>query len=641
MCPEGGRLGVWSLSFLRDGALRRALAAAGWRARPGFLPHDAVGVWGRSAAARRGIAAARLFGAPVLTLEDGFLRSVRPGRGGPVLSLLIDDLGVHHDSLRPSRLEAMIDAGGGDLARARAGIARLRALRLSKYNDARDMASPPFGHVLVVDQTRGDASIAGAGAGPETFARMLEAARAEHPGAEIIVRLHPETLSGRKPGHLAAAREAMSAPVNSWDMIEGARAVYVVSSLLGAEAMLAGVPVRCFGHPFYAGWGATEDEAKHPRRAARRLPEEIFSAAWLDYPHYFDPWRGAPSSFEATLEALDALRRHDRATRGGAALEGVRLWKRGHVARFFAPHPVRYGAAWKGERRVVWASAAPPGAGDARLEDGFLRSAGLGAALAPPLSLALDDLGIYYDPARESRLERLIATRPADPEAEARAERLRALIVRLGVTKYNLPGPQTPFAPEGRRVILVAGQVSDDASIRFGAGAVRDDSGLIAAARAARPGAFLLYKPHPDFEAGLRAGGGAEALADAVARNTPASRAVDAADEVWTITSLIGFEALLRGKPVVTLGAPFYAGWGLTEDRGAVPERRRARPTLARLIHAALIEYPLYRDPVTGLPCPPEVIVERLAAGLGAARGTGRLLSKAQGALATYAPLWR
>lgn len=535
----------------------------------------------------------------------------------------------------------MIAEGGGDITRARAGIARLRALRLSKFNDSPDAEALPRGHVLVVDQTLGDASIEGAGAGPEAFARMLAAARAEHPGAEILVRLHPETLVGRKPGHLEAEPGARRAPVNPWDEIEGARAVYVVSSQLGAEAMLAGVPVRCFGHPFYAGWGATHDEAPHPRRAEERSAEEIFAAAWLAYPLYFDPWRGGLSTFEATLEALDALRRHDRMTKGGAALEAVRLWKRGHVARMFAPYPVRFGKARKGERRIVWASVAPQGEGDARIEDGFLRSSGLGAALAPPLSLALDDLGIYYDPSRESRLERLIASAPADPEAEARGGRLLALIAASGVTKYNLHGAMPPPAPKGRRAVLVVGQVADDASILLGACAVRSDAALLAAARAARPGAFLLYKPHPDVEAGLRPGGGAEALADAVARGVSAAAAIDWADEVWTITSLFGFEALLRGRRVVTLGAPFYAGWGLTEDRGEIPVRRRARPTLARLVHATLVEYPLYRDPLTGLPCPPEVIVERLAAGAGAAKGAGRLLSKAQGLLATWAPIWR
>ena len=45
---------------------------------------------------------------------------------------------------------------------------------------------------------------------------------------------------------------------------------------------------------------------------------------------------------------------------------------------------------------------------------------------------------------------------------------------------------------------------------------------------------------------------------------------IQAADEVHTITSLSGFEALLRDKKVTCYGAPFYSGWGLTEDKQLV-----------------------------------------------------------------------
>lgn len=108
------------------------------------------------------------------------------------------------------------------------------------------------------------------------------------------------------------------------------------------------------------------------------------------------------------------------------------------------------------------------------------------------------------------------------------------------------------------------------------------------------------------------------------------------------MTSTLGFEALLRGLPVTTLGAPFYAGWGLTRDLGPVPARRRVRADLARLIHCALIAYPRYFDPASGLPCPPEIAVERLRDPAFAAGGPGlRWLAKAQGALTGHAWLWR
>jgi capsular polysaccharide export protein len=146
--------------------------------------------------------------------------------------------------------------------------------------------------------------------------------------------------------------------------------------------------------------------------------------------------------------------------------------------------------------------------------------------------------------------------------------------------------------------------------------------------------------------AGLRPGALRQPqVADLVLGLTDAQSALAVVDTVWTITSGMGFEALMRGTPVTTLGAPFYAGWGLTDDRGPVPDRRlalRPRPDLDHLIHAALIEYPRYYDPVTGTPCPPEVAVERLSAGkTGRAPIRLRALAKMQGWLAGYAWVWR
>ena len=154
---------------------------------------------------------------------------------------------------------------------------------------------------------------------------------------------------------------------------------------------------------------------------------------------------------------------------------------------------------------------------------------------------------------------------------------------------------------------------------------------------------MIIYKPHPDVEAGLRRGTvKAEGLADLVASGADPAALLEQVDEVWTMTSLLGFEALLRGRAVTVLGAPFYAGWGLTTDLGEIPQRRSARPALAGLVHAALIDYPRYLDPVTGLPCPVEVAVERLSSGQIPHPGlANRTLSKLQGLFATYAHLWR
>ncbi|MFZ4411014.1 MAG: hypothetical protein ACOYOH_26970, partial [Paracraurococcus sp.] len=124
----------------------------------------------------------------------------------------------------------------------------------------------------------------------------------------------------------------------------------------------------------------------------------------------------------------------------------------------------------------------------------------------------------------------------------------------------------------------------------------------------------ILYKPHPDVEADMRRGAVPEAaeLADHVLRGVPIGPLYALAEEVHCLSSLSGFEALLRGQRVVTWGQPFYAGWGLTEDRDPPPRRGRLL-SLDALVAGALILHLRCIDPVTRLPCPPELLVERLA----------------------------
>ncbi len=297
-----------------------------------------------------------------------------------------------------------------------------------------------------------------------------------------------------------------------------------------------------------------------------------------------------------------------------------------------------------GRTALVWGAAPCDLAPLLRIEDGFLRSRGLGADLVPPLSLVTDGRGIYYDPSRESDLDALVIAGPP-PGGEERARRLIRHLTRAGLSKYNSGGLPLPPLPGGRR-ILVPGQVEDDQAVLLGAGEVRTNLALLERIRLANPEATILYKPHPDVEAGLRAGAipadRALALADLVVSRADPAALIAACDEVWTLTSTLGFEALLRGKLVTCLGSPFYAGWGLTRDLGPSLSHRLARPTIEALAHAALIAYPRYRDPLSGLPCPAEVIVDRLARGEVPRPAPGyRLLSKLQGLLAGQAWIWR
>ena len=226
---------------------------------------------------------------------------------------------------------------------------------------------------------------------------------------------------------------------------------------------------------------------------------------------------------------------------------------------------------------------------------------------------------MYYDPDARSDLEQLLLEAEFDAALIARAGKLIDQLVARGVTKYNLAGASAPAIEfpgcdvSMRRRILVPGQVEDDLSVRLGGGGIRGNLDLLARVRAANPDALILYKPHPDVEAGHRIGAIPDRLAgqfaDRIIRDRSTAALFSQIDELHTLTSLAGFEALLRRLRVVVYGRPFYAGWGLTVDDMAVDRGRRL--TLEELVAGALILYPRYLDPVTRLPCPPEIVLER------------------------------
>ncbi|MEO0944194.1 MAG: capsular polysaccharide biosynthesis protein [Pseudomonadota bacterium] len=624
------RLCIYSGGFLTEGRLKRILDLAGWNVSVGMPGEDDwVGLWGRTRTAWRGEAVAGWTDAPVLTVEDAFLRSVHPGRvrGETPIGLCLDRSGVHFDGSAPSDLETLLATHPLDdtalLDRACAVIDGLKHWHLGKYSAVDPTLDPPEpGYVVVIDQTRGDAALCGAGRA--AFLEMLNFAQTEHPGSTVLIKTHPETVAGKREGHFGREDETdrvslYSEPVSPWRLFEGAVGVYTYSSGLGFEALLAGHRPRVFGQPLYAGWGLTADENAPPRRERVLTRAQLVAAAMILYPVWYDPVRDRLCEVEDVIASLAALARAWREDRFGYAMIGMKPWKRPHLKRAFGREkPVLFGTSKGGEVPVVW------GMGDAspdtlRMEDGFLRSRGLGAALTPPLSLVLDTPSLYYDPVQESRLDLLLSASKNLPISEIRrAERLMNRITKLGLTKYNLSG-DPPELREAKRRILVPGQVEDDASVLLGGADIRTNLDLLCAVREANSDAFVLWKPHPDVEAGLRKGAVASddlaGLADATLSDVGAEAAMALADEVWTLTSTLGFEALLRGVPVTCLGMPFYAGRGLTTDRQARPAHR-CDVSLPCLVHACLIGYPRYFDPRDGSPISPEAAVTLLAEGI-------------------------
>lgn len=423
----------------------------------------------------------------------------------------------------------------------------------------------------------------------------------------------------------AAARKAgvpeLKGAVDWWHLVEATSETWVDADHdLALIAGLADRPVRLFGQGRFSTISRRGGVIAALRQAL---------GGWL----CASPFDGETLTPVQAIGLLSEWRRLIDRNRQLSAILGVAAWKRPTVdpmlwdgdagPRYASDIPSRTA---KGSRLAAWksrtpaetlAAAARANLMVAEIEDGLIRGRGLGANCIPPLSVVVDFSGVYFDPSSPSDLEQILQSAEMDKSLLERAAQLRKMIVEAGISKYA-GGSNASVRSDGRRRILVVGQVEDDRSVLSGGGG-QTNLELLQRARSIEPDACIIYRPHPDVEAGHRKGHipdhQALRFADEIQRGGSIIAAIGNVDELHCITSLAGFEALLRGKVVTTHGVPFYAGWGLTTDLGPIPPRRSKRRSLDELVAAALILYPIYVDPVTRLPCPPETLVRRIARG--------------------------
>ncbi|MGL4892036.1 MAG: capsular polysaccharide biosynthesis protein, partial [Aeromonas veronii] len=405
---------------------------------------DVLVGWGQKANTAEIKQQAQAQGLPYWQLEDGFIGYVgHPARGGKAVSLIADPVGIYYDARQPSWLEQLIatPCEPGMLARAERLTDELVRFGITKYNcyaPRPDVLATqaPYGEeqglpasmadgllqdgrsrVLLVDQVAGDLSIPGALASEADFLVMVAAARRNHPGARLLLRTHPDTRFGKKRGVLArltqklpelADLEIVSEPCHPHLLLKRVDAVYTVSSQLGFEALLIGKPVHCFGMPFYAGWGLTHDTKRCERRVLARADgaislSQLVAAALICYPRYVDPVLGERCEVEDVVKLL-AHQQMAPARWRRLYLVGFSLWKRAFMRTFCAhlADELRFvrrppGRLTGDEQVLVWGSRYPELVSAIRVEDGFIRSNGLGSNLCRPSSLSIDPVGIYFD----------------------------------------------------------------------------------------------------------------------------------------------------------------------------------------------------------------------------------------------------
>jgi len=634
-----GSTGILAKKAQLEPMLGRPLHA--FKASMTLAEDDVLVGWGQKANTRQIKQKAHELGLPFWQLEDGFVGYIgHPASGGVPVSLIADPVGVYYDARTPSRLEELIatPCTAAMLERADALTDELLRLGITKYNcygAERDLPTALAArlqkdgrpNVLLIDQVAGDLSIPGALASEADFIEMVETARRNHPTARLLLRTHPDTRLGKKRGVLARRElddvEVIADHCHPHALLSQVEAVYTVSSQMGFEALWLGKAVYCFGMPFYAGWGLTHDSKTCARRQARVSLSQLVAAALIQYPRYLDPVLGQRCEVEQVLTII-AHQQNPAPHYRRLYLVGFSLWKRAFMRAFCSPLADELCFVRKlpqqlapDEQVLVWGSRHPELASAIRVEDGFIRSRGLGSNLCRPSSLSIDPVGIYFDSRRPSRLEQLLNQQPLTEQQLERGAMLVDLLRQHGVSKYNV-GTVQPFTPptDGRSLVLVVGQVDGDASILTGSPVVRSNEQLLWAVRAARPDAHILFKPHPDVVAGNRDGAiSAECLAtcvDSQVLDLGLTSLYPHVDELHTMTSLSGFEALVQGVKVTTWGQPFYSGWGLTEDIHPAERRQRTLP-LAALVYLTLVAYPRYIDWQSGLWMSPEQLIRQLA----------------------------
>ncbi|ECL3287790.1 capsular polysaccharide biosynthesis protein [Campylobacter jejuni] len=613
--------------------------------------------WGRKKSGLKAMNLAKKYNTKFILLEDGFIRSLNLGvENSPSFSMVKDDIGIYYDATMPSKLENLLNTyefKGEEIKQAKKAIELIKKYKISKYNNNLDIPDDYFQkdekRVLIIAQTANDASLEFGLAKDFKTVDMIKDAIKENPDSKIYIKIHPDVLSGKKQSDLdinSLPKECIliSENFNPIALLEFFDKVYTKTSGMGFEALIQECECVCYGMPFYAGWGLTKDKLECKRRMQKRSLEEVFYAAYILYSEYFNPYLNQKSNIFDTIQTLAKYKSIEKANSNRLFMLGFTLWKRYFIKPFFKAknneiiflNSIKSLARYKlkeDDKFFIWGKKYDENtlknlllvkAKEQNLtsftpkvslvEDGFIRSISLGSDLTRPFSLIVDDKGLYIDPNKVSKLEELLQNEIFDKNMLNRAKNIIKTLLENRFSKYNgLKHENLKInAKIGQKVILIPAQVEDDASMILG-GFGLSTLDLLKEVRSKNQDAYIIFKPHPDVLSGNRVGLKDETLilefCDEIVKDCSIDSAIKIADEIHTITSTSGFDALLRAKKVFTYGMPFYAGWGLTKDKYRC-ERRTRKLSLEELVAGALITYPRYINPKTKTLCEIEVCLD-------------------------------
>lgn len=238
-----------------------------------------------------------------------------------------------------------------------------------------------------------------------------------------------------------------------------------------------------------------------------------------------------------------------------------------------------------------------------RFEDGFVRTLSTHGIENQGYSIVKDYQDLYFCYDQPSDLEGMIAATDLtqNPAEHKVARKAIDLFKSKRITKFGIEAASSVQLPFNDEFVLVVGQVEHDQSIVRGSPHCKTNAQLAHIARMENPGKKIVYKPHPEVfknpelvnthmtavkpHVDFVFGDPSIALTDILLKQP----------HIYTMTSGAGFEALIYGCKVTTIGGPYYAGWGVTDDRLSFP-RRNVKRTVEDIFWCAYLQYTKFCD---------------------------------------------
>ncbi len=247
------------------------------------------------------------------------------------------------------------------------------------------------------------------------------------------------------------------------------------------------------------------------------------------------------------------------------------------------------------------------------IEDGFIRSIEAGLSGEPTISIIYDEISPYYNAEVLTSLQNAMNSNYELKDAEILlCQEALDLIKKHKISKFNFTTKtKLNFGKTNSHKILLIDQRKGDYSVLKGLANENSFRNMLQTAIEKYPESEIIIKTHPDN----KFNGYDTYLSREFIDSLDCDRiiildddvnpycAIEEVDIVFTVTSQMGFEALIAGKEVHCFGMPFYAGRGITKDYIKTPEFRFRDREILEVFYFTYFEFSKYYNPHTQKTC--------------------------------------